>query len=161
MTSRARGWSRIQGDVENPQHRAGPRAGGAPALALRRARRRRDVVDRDPRAPSVGDAHDADLTVVADAMLTSRLGPHARAALVGPARLELLGPPGDARPRACMRARCSPSSKAEPGARWIEAADLVVEIVGTLFAIEVHGDEACVAVSHGTVRVTARTAVQP
>ncbi len=154
--TRARMWARIEDRIE------------APATPRRSGRRTAIVLGAVAAAATVllvmrtFRAHDdRDVTVAAGAMLTSRLGPHARAALVGPARLELLGPPGDV--TAARLHDGTLLAELEGGAGRslrIEAADLTVEIIGTLFAIEVHDVHACVAVAHGTVRVTSHGASQ-
>ncbi len=155
--TRARMWSRIEDrlDAPVPQH-AGSKRTAAIVLAAVAAAATIVLVIRTFPARD-----DHDLTVAADAILTSRLGPHARAALVGPARLELLGPAGDVTAARLHDGTLLAEFEGGPGRGLrIEAGDLIVEIVGTLFAIEVHGREACVAVAHGTVRVTSHAEVQ-
>jgi hypothetical protein len=158
--TRARMWSRIADTIAAPAQQGGPmrwrRTGGLVLGALAAAATLILVV-RAIRAR--GDDHD--LTAAPETTLTSRLGPHARASLVGPARLELVGPPGDATAARLHAGTLLAEFEGGPGRSLrIEAGDLVVEIVGTLFAIEVHESAACVAVAHGTVRVTRHGAVQ-
>jgi len=160
--TRARMWSRISDTIAAPAQQGGPaswkRAGGV-ALGALAAAATLILVVRAIR--SRGDDHAHDLTAAPETTVTSRLGPHARAALVGPARLELVGPPGDATSARLHAGTLLAEFEGGPGRSLrIEAGDLVIEIVGTLFAIEVHEPAACVAVAHGTVRVTSHGAVQ-
>lgn len=153
--TRARMWSQIEDQVAAPAPAAAPvswkrtaaLAVGAIAVAAAVL-----LVIRAGRTPAVREGQ---LAVAAESTLTTRLGPHARAALVGPAQLELLGPAGDATSVRLDRGTLLAEFTGGAGRSLrIEAGDLVVEIVGTLFAVEVTDQRACVAVAHGTVRVT-------
>lgn len=157
--TRARMWSRIESSIEKPERERVPsrrRAAGL-AIAAIAAAAAVILIVRAVRSP----AREGELAVAADATLTTRLGPHARVALVGPARLELIGSAGDATTARLHAGTLLAEFEGGPGRSLrIEAGELVVEVVGTLFSIEVHDDTACVAVSHGTVRVTQRGAVR-
>jgi TolA-binding protein len=93
-----------------------------------------------------------------DTSLSAQLGPHTRAELVGPARLELVGVPGEA---TSVRLRSGTLLAEFSGGAGrslhVEAPGAAVDIVGTLFAVEVHASGTCVSVSHGKVRVTTAT----
>jgi TolA-binding protein len=99
------------------------------------------------------------LAVAADATLSTRLGPHARAALVGPARLEMLGPAGEVTVVRLHEGTLLAEFEGGAGrALRIEAGDLTAEVVGTLFSVEIMPSGACVSVAHGAVRVTSHGA---
>jgi hypothetical protein len=99
------------------------------------------------------------LSIPADTTVSSHLGPHARTALVGPAELELLGAPGDATAVRLRRGTLLAEFSGGPSrALRIEAPDAVVEVVGTLFAVEVR-DTTCTSVARGRVRVTSSAGV--
>jgi hypothetical protein len=114
------------------------------------------IVVRMPR-----DRADHTLAVPAGTTVTSQIGPHTRAALVGPAQLELVGTPSDA---ATIRIRSGTflaDFTGGPGRSLrIETHAAVVEVVGTLFAVEVRGTITCTSVAHGRVRVTTDAAVR-
>ncbi|MCE9578247.1 MAG: FecR family protein [Deltaproteobacteria bacterium] len=100
------------------------------------------------------------LEAPAGAVLTTAIGPHARASLVGPARVEVVGTAADA---TTVRLRAGAMyAEFEGGAGRslrIEAPGATVEVVGTLFAIEIRDAGTCVSVAHGRVRVTTATGV--
>ncbi len=100
------------------------------------------------------------LEAPAGAVLTAAIGPHARASLVGPARVEVVGEASDA---TTIRLRTGAMyAEFEGGAGRslrIEAPGATVDVVGTLFAIEIGDAGTCVSVSHGRVRVTTATGV--
>jgi hypothetical protein len=102
--------------------------------------------------------HDAvALVAPADTTLSAHLGPYTRASLVGPARAELIGTPGDATAVRLRSGTLLADFTGGPGRSLrVEAPGVVVEIVGTLFAVEARADDTCVSVSHGRVRVTPR-----
>lgn len=158
--TRARMWSRIEDEIATPAptpSTAGWKRPTALALGAIAAAAAILLVVRSLRTAT---APESQLSVAADSTLSTRIGPHARAALVGPARLELLGPPGDATSVRLDRGTLLAEFTGGTGRSLrIEAADLVVEIVGTLFAVEATDGRACVAVAHGTVRVTRGTTV--
>lgn len=94
------------------------------------------------------------------ATLTTALGPHAHAALTGGSRLEIVGTPGDATAVRLDRGTLLADFEGGPGRSLrVEAGGAVIEIVGTLFAIEAGPARACVSVAHGEVRVTTARAV--
>jgi FecR-like protein len=95
------------------------------------------------------------LTVPVDTVVASQLGPHTAASIVGPAELELLAGAGDA--TAVRLHRGTLLAEFEGGAGRslrIESRGAVVEVVGTLFAVEVRGGTTCTSVVHGRVRMT-------
>jgi len=95
------------------------------------------------------------LTAPAQSTLATRLGPHTRAELVGPARLSIIGEPGD---RTAVRLDAGALYAQFDGgphrSLHIVAPGLAVDVVGTVFAVEVIDGHACVSVAHGRVRVT-------
>lgn len=93
------------------------------------------------------------LEAPAGAMLSAPIGPHVHAALVGPARLEL---GEDAATVRLAAGTLYAEFESGPGrALRVVAPGAVVDVVGTLFAVEAIGDHAsCVSVVHGRVRVT-------
>jgi hypothetical protein len=96
-------------------------------------------------------------TVAADTTLSLPLGPHTRAAVVGPARFELVGPAAAATTVRVDAGVLLADFSGGPGRSLrIVAPELTVDVVGTLFAVDVRVDETCVSVEHGTVRVTPR-----
>lgn len=97
-------------------------------------------------------------TVAADATLTSPIGPHTRAALVGPAELEVVGAPGDA---TVVRLRSGMFLADFDGgvgrSLRIDAPGATIDVIGTLFAVEARTNT-CVSVARGKVRVSTPTA---
>lgn len=97
------------------------------------------------------------LAVPVDTTVSSRLGPYASTSIVGPARLEMLGPPGDA---TAVRLRSGTLFAEFSGGAGrslrIEAPGAVIDVVGTLFAVQVRDGQTCTSVAHGRVRVTTR-----
>ncbi len=89
--------------------------------------------------------------------LSAALGPYTHAALVGPAELEVVGEPAEATTvrldRGTLLAEFTGGGHRS---LHILAPGMTVEIVGTLFAVEVREHGSCVSVSHGRVRVTHR-----
>ncbi|MEJ7597603.1 MAG: FecR domain-containing protein [Kofleriaceae bacterium] len=95
------------------------------------------------------------LSVASGATLISPIGPHTHAALIGPAMVELVGTPGAATTVRLRRGTLLAEFDGGPDRSLrVLAPGLEVEVVGTLFAIEVRGAHACVSVAHGKVRVT-------
>ena len=94
-----------------------------------------------------------------DATLTMTLG-HAKAALVGPAKLDVLES-GDRVTRLALRHGRLVAEFAGGQGRSlrIDAPGATIEIVGTLFAVDVHASGTCVSVAHGRVRMTTFTQV--
>lgn len=98
------------------------------------------------------------LTIPVETTVSSNLGPHTRASLVGPAELELVGAPGPATTVRLRRGTLLADFAGGPGRSLrIEAPGAVIEIVGTLFAVEALDGGSCTSVSHGRVRVTSST----
>lgn len=97
------------------------------------------------------------LAVPVDTVVSSHLGPHTFATIVGPARLEILGAAGDA---TSVRLRSGTLLAEFTGGSGrslrIDAPGAVVEVVGTLFAVEVRDRTTCVSVSHGRVHAVTR-----
>ena len=90
------------------------------------------------------DDHARTLAVPAGTTVTSLIGPHTRAALVGPAQLDFVGTPADA---STVRIRSGTlladfTSGAGRSLR-IETRAAVIDVVGTLFAVEVRGATTC------------------
>ncbi|HTJ41071.1 MAG TPA: FecR domain-containing protein, partial [Kofleriaceae bacterium] len=96
------------------------------------------------------------LIAPADTTLTATIGVHTRAALVGPARLEVVASEGDATTVRLDRGTLYASFEGGAGRSLrVVAPGAVVDVVGTLFAVEAGGPRGtCVSVSHGRVRVT-------
>ena len=98
-----------------------------------------------------------------DATLTTHLGPHTRAAVIGPARLRVVGTPGDVTTVHLDRGTLLAEFTGGQGrALHVEAPGMAVDVVGTLFSIEIQAARTCVAVAHGRVEVVIaarRTAV--
>ncbi|MGN6108303.1 MAG: outer membrane protein assembly factor BamD [Kofleriaceae bacterium] len=95
------------------------------------------------------------LTAAADTTLTAPLGPYTRAALVGPARLELVGPPGEATVVRLHAGALLADFDNGPGRSLrVETRVAAVDVVGTLFAVEVRATGTCTSVAHGKVAVT-------
>jgi hypothetical protein len=106
-----------------------------------------------------GHPHAHLLSAPPDTTLATSLGPHARAELVGPASLELLGAPGDATSVRLHSGTLLAEFTGGPGRSLrIETREAVVEIVGTLFTVEARDGATCVSVAHGKVRVTTKAA---
>ena len=95
------------------------------------------------------------LTVPVDTVVASRLGPHTAASIVGPAELELLPGAGDATAVRLHRGTLLAEFDGGAGRSLrVETRGAIVEVVGTLFAVEVRGGTTCTSVVHGRVRVT-------
>src|SRR4051812_4604678 len=90
-----------------------------------------------------------------NATLSLELGSHAHAALVGPARLDVLDTIGDATAVALRSGTLLAEFEGGPGRSLrIVTPSATIEIVGTLFAIEGRDPATCVWVAHGKVRMT-------
>ena len=101
------------------------------------------------------------LSVASGATLISPIGPHTHAALVGPATVELVDTPGAATTVRLRDGTLLAEFDGGPGRSLrVLAPGLEVEVVGTLFAIEVRGAHACVSVAHGKVRATTAAGTQ-
>src|SRR5262249_52502578 len=97
---------------------------------------------------------DRSLLAPDDTTLTTHLGPHTRAALVGPAQLRVVGTPGNVTTVRLDRGTLLAEFTGGPGrALHVEAPGMVVEVVGTLFSVEIQAAKTCVAVAHGRVEV--------
>lgn len=154
---RARIWTQIEdrlADAPPPRRVRGPLLIGFAAVAAAAA-----AIALVVRAP--GDASHT-LAVPVDTTVTSQLGPYTAAAIVGPAQLDLLGPAGAATAVRVHRGTLMAEFAGGAGRSLrIVAPGAVIEVVGTLFAVEVRGETTCTSVSHGRVRVTtARGAVE-
>lgn len=160
---RAQMWSRIEDRIANaelvraqhvPWHeRLGLARRWWMPLAVAAAAVVALVVQRSPRAPELASA--PAFVAPRDTTLSLTLG-HARAALVGPARLEVV----DAAPQATTLELREGTLLAEfeggTGRQLhIRARGVTIEIVGTLFGVELLDASTCVSVAHGTVRMTA------
>ena len=148
---RARIWSRVEDQLEQP---AAPRARwpillGVAAVAavavLALVRMGGDATVDTARI----------LAVPADTTVTANLGPFTRAALVGPAELEIVGTSGEATTVRLRRGTLLAEFTGGLGRSLrVEAPGATVEIVGTLFAVEAREGGSCTSVAHGRVRVT-------
>jgi hypothetical protein len=116
-------------------------------LAIGRLRRDRD-----------GDT----LAAPAGTTLSTPLGPHARASLIGPAHLDVLETGATTTARLRTGTLLAEFSGGSGRALRVEAPGLTVVVVGTLFAVDVRdGKPTCVSVEHGRVRVERRGVVEP
>jgi TolA-binding protein len=108
-----------------------------------------------PHAPAVA----TETSVAPDTTLTLPLGPHARAAIIGPARFAVVD-------RVANATTDATTVRVDAGVLLAEftggagrslrivAPHVTVDVLGTLFAVEVRTDETCVSVEHGTVRLS-------
>jgi TolA-binding protein len=145
--ARARIWSKLASQLEAPPARrrwvpvAGALAVAAAAVIVLVVAHRGDTEQR--------------LGAPTGTVLTTALGPHAHAALQGPAVLAV------AQTGEITRARLEEGTlyaefTGGPGrALHISAAGTEIEVVGTLFAVEVHDARVCLSVAHGRVRIVA------
>ncbi|MEP6861885.1 MAG: FecR domain-containing protein [Deltaproteobacteria bacterium] len=143
---RAKIWTRVEDRLDEPVHTPWRwlLAGGAGALALAAAVML--VVTHRRSAPD-------GFVAPPDATLSLRLG-HARAALVGPARLDVVETTERTTTVALRSGRLLAEFEGGEGRSLrIEAPGATIEIVGTLFAVDVHDAVTCVSVSHGRVRM--------
>jgi TolA-binding protein len=100
------------------------------------------------------------LAVPVDTTVASRIGPHTAASIVGPARIDILGSSGDATAVRLHSGTLLAEFTSGPGRSLrIDAPGAVVEVVGTLFAVEARGGATCASVAHGRVRVTTAAGV--
>jgi len=148
---RSKIWTRIEDRLDDRAHTPWRwvLAGGAGALAIAAA-----VM------LLVAHGHSVDGFVApADATLSLQLG-HAKAALVGPARLDVLEATENTTTVALKSGRLLGELQGGHGrALTIEAPGARIEIVGTLFAVDVSGATTCVSVAHGRVKMTTFTRV--
>src|SRR5262249_18152273 len=111
------------------------------------------------RGAGAGDRDTRALVAPPDTTLNALIGPHTRAALLGPARLEVVGVSGDATTVRLESGSLYASFDGGAGRSLrVEAPDLGIDVVGRLFAVEVRARRAggtCVSVAHGRVRVRA------
>jgi TolA-binding protein len=151
--TRAQIWSRLESQLGTTVARAARwPARVAMAAALAAGVVIAVAVTRGDRDPGAGV-----FVAPRETTLSLRLG-HARASLVGPARLDVL----DATPAATSVRLLDGTLLAEfEGGQGrslrIMAPGATIEIVGTLFAVAVHAGTTCVSVAHGTVRMTTAT----
>lgn len=153
--TRVRIWAKIEHElaapVRAPQRARGGLVVGAGALAA--------VAAIAIALVSRGGGDDV-LEAPAGAVLTTAIGPHARASLVGPARVEVVGTAADATTIRLKRGAMYAEFEGGAGRSLrILAPGATVDVVGTLFAIEVTDAQTCVSVAHGRVRVTLATGV--
>ena len=120
-------------------------AGCAAVLAIASGRERsRHMVSEGPARAIVAPA---------DTTVTATIAVHTRAALVGPAELDVVG----ARTVRLVSGTLYASFEGGPGRSLrVEAPGAVVDVVGTLFAVEagIGAAPTCVSVAHGRVRMT-------
>ena len=149
---RARIWGELEDKLSAPAPRRArwPYAIGAAAFAAV------VVIAMIARAPQHADLDDRHtVTIPADTTAMSRLGPHTRAALVGPAQLDLVGAAGEATTVRLRSGTLLADFEGGAGrALRIETGRAVIEVVGTLFAVEIRDGETCTSVAHGRVRVS-------
>ena len=149
---RAQMWQRIDDRLGEPA----TRRAWWPALAIAAAFAAAAILYARPRHDDAPQA----LVAPAETALSTRLGPYTHASLVGPARLELVGAPGEATAVRLRSGTLLAEFTGGPGRSLrVEAPGVVVEIVGTLFAVEVRGMASCVSVSHGKVQVSSERGV--
>jgi hypothetical protein len=97
------------------------------------------------------------LAVPVDTVVSSRLGAHTAASIVGPARLEILGVAGDATAIRLHSGTLLAEFAGDAGRSLrIETPGATIDVVGTLFAIAVQDGATCTSVAHGRVRITTR-----
>lgn len=154
--TRARIWSRLEDQLDQPP---APRArwpimlGVAAVAAIA-------VVVLVRLGGTDTDDHARILTVPAETTVSANLGPFTHASLVGPAALEIIGAPGAATTVRLRRGKLLAEFTGAPGRSLrVEAPGAVVEVVGTLFAVEARSPGACISVAHGRVRVTTADSV--
>lgn len=95
------------------------------------------------------------LEAPADTTLNALLGPHTQAALVGPARLEVIGT-GEMTTVELTGGTLYAEFRGGTGrALRVLAPEATVDVVGTLFAVEISTSGTCVSVAHGRVNMTA------
>jgi hypothetical protein len=95
------------------------------------------------------------LSAPPDVTITASLGPHARAAIVGPAQLAVTSSIGELTTLRLDSGTLYAQFDGGPGrALRVVAPGATVDVVGTLFAIEAGAGASCVSVAHGRVRVT-------
>lgn len=148
---RSKIWTRIEDRLDDRAHAPWRwvLAGGAGALAIAAV----VVLLVSGHAPRDG------FVAPADATLSLRLG-HAKAALVGPARLDVLEATEQTTMVALKSGRLLGEFEGGQGrALVIDAPGARIEIVGTLFAVDVSGATTCVSVAHGRVKMTTFTRV--
>jgi TolA-binding protein len=150
---RARIWTQLEDRLAEPAPLRRPRR--AIAIAVAAAAVVAAVVAVLPRRDALHT-----LTVPVDTVVASQLGAHTAASIVGPAELEIL--PGAGEVTAVRLDRGTLLAEFDGGAGRslrVETREAVVEVVGTLFAVEVRGGSTCTSVVHGRVRVTAASGV--
>ncbi|MBA3499243.1 MAG: FecR domain-containing protein [Myxococcota bacterium] len=101
------------------------------------------------------------LAVPAATTVTSQIGPHTRAAIVGPAQVDFVGAAGE---KTTVRVRSGTLLADFTGGAGrslrIETRAAVIEVVGTVFAVEARDEVTCTSVVHGRVRVTMPSGVR-
>src|SRR4029079_17586384 len=100
------------------------------------------------------------LAVPVDTIVTSQLGPHTFASLVGPAQLDIVGVPGDTTTIHLRTGKLLVDFISGAGRSLrIEAPRMIIDVVGTLFAVTARDGATCISVEHGRVRVTMSSGV--
>ena len=151
---RARAWARLEPQLAAPMSR--PRAHRSIAIGFALAAAAAAII-------VVVHGHTTPASYVAprDTTLSLHVDDHTRAVLVGPAQLD---PIEQSATTTVVRLRSGTLLAEFEGGHGrslrILAPGAVVEIVGTLFAVEARHDATCVSVSHGTVRMTSAGRVQ-
>ena len=145
---RVRIWSRLAQQLDAPARRRARWPAIAFAVAAAAAAATVVIVVRTRETPHT-------LTVAADATLTSRLGPYTRAALVGSAELEIVGTPGASTSVRLRTGTLLAAFDGGPGRSLrIDAPGASIDVIGTVFAVDVRDAGTCVSVTRGKVRVT-------
>ena len=151
---RAQAWARLEPQLRRPAPAVRARwpfafAGGLVAAAAAIA-----WFVHTPAAP-------ASFVAPAETTLSLHVDDATRAVLVGPAELVPVShSPSDTVVRLRRGTLLGEFEGGHGRSLHILAGGTVVEIVGTLFAVEVNGATACVSVSHGTVKMTTGARVQ-
>jgi len=151
---RAQAWARLEPQLRRPAPGMRARWPFAIAVGFAAAAAAIAWVVRTPAAPT-------SFIAPAETTLSLHVDDATRAVLVGPAELE---PVSHSATDTVVRLRRGTLYAEFEGGHGrslhILAPGATVEIVGTLFAVEVHGDATCVSVSHGTVKLTTAARVQ-
>ena len=148
---RSKIWTRIEDRLDDRAHAPWRwvLAGGAGALAIAAV----VMLLVSGHAPRDG------FVAPADATLSLQLG-HAKAALVGPARLDVIESTENKTTVALHSGQLLAEFEGGHGRSLrIEAPGATIEIVGTLFSVEARASSTCISVAHGRVKMTTFTRV--